>query len=196
MTGIDVSENNGIIDWQAVADSGIEFVFIRLGYGHRHLDSMFYDNYNGAKAAGLKVGVYYYSYALSEDDAEDEAAFVLETLDDAGITSDDISMGIMFDMEDADNYKMSNGIYYDNQLLTNMCSVFINKVWDAGFNAMLYASYDWLTNKLYVEQLGGVAICCAQYNSQCDFGGASMWQCTPEHQIPGNDCYFDLDVEL
>ena len=60
--GIDVSEHNGIINWQDVRVAGIQFVIIRLGYGRGHLDSRFYANVNGALNAGLNIGVYYYSY--------------------------------------------------------------------------------------------------------------------------------------
>ena len=60
--GIDVSENNGRVNWQIVKNKGIEFAIIRLGYGSGHLDGEFYRNFNGALAAGLKIGIYYYSY--------------------------------------------------------------------------------------------------------------------------------------
>ena len=59
--GIDVSENNGNINWEVVKAAGVEFAIIRLGYGNCHLDSRFYENINGAIEAGLDVGVYYYS---------------------------------------------------------------------------------------------------------------------------------------
>ena len=55
--GIDVSENNGRVDWNAVKAAGIDFAIVRLGYGNRHLDERFYENINGANAAGLAVGV-------------------------------------------------------------------------------------------------------------------------------------------
>ena len=67
--GIDVSENNGTVDWAAVKAAGVEFAIIRLGYGNRHLDSTFYENINGAIDAGLAVGVYFYSYALTMEQA-------------------------------------------------------------------------------------------------------------------------------
>ena len=63
LRGIDVSENNGVVDWGRVA-LGLDFAIIRIGYGRNHLDSQVYNNINGALAAGLKIGVYHYSYAL------------------------------------------------------------------------------------------------------------------------------------
>ena len=80
MKGIDVSENNGMVDWGAVKAAGFEFAIIRIGYGKGHLDSQFYDNVNGALKAGLKIGIYHYSYALSDDVAGIEADFVIQTL--------------------------------------------------------------------------------------------------------------------
>lgn len=195
MKGIDVSENNGYVDWQSVADNGIEFAIIRIGYGS-HLDSKFYENINGALDVGLKVGVYLYSYALDEQSAENEANFVINTLQSSGLTSDKLEMGVWFDMEDADNYKYNRGIGIDNkQLITNMCSVFINRLWKDGYiSTGLYANYDWMTNYIYTEQLGGCAKWVAQYNSYCDYDGATLWQYTDSLYINGNQ--FDGNLKL
>lgn len=84
-TGIDVSEHNGAIEWEEIRRAGIAFVIIRLGWGQGHLDRLFYDHINGACAAGLKVGVYYYSYADTEKAAEDEAHFTVHVLADCGL---------------------------------------------------------------------------------------------------------------
>ena len=105
LKGIDVSENNGYVDWNAVKASGMDFAIIRLGFGNRHLDTNFYENVNGALAVGLKIGVYYYSYALDEPAARSEARYMISVLKDAGLTKDKIEMGLWFDMEDADGYK-------------------------------------------------------------------------------------------
>ena len=124
LKGIDVSENNGYVDWNAVKAAGMDFAIIRLGFGNRHLDTNFYENVNGALAVGLKIGVYYYSYALDEPAARSEARYMISVLKDAGLTKDKIEMGLWFDMEDADGYKSGNGMP-TNQTITNMCSDFI-----------------------------------------------------------------------
>ena len=194
MRGIDVSENNGVVDWGAVKANGFDFAIIRIGYGRGNLDSEFYNNINGAINAGLAVGVYHYSYAMNEEHAAEEAEFVLNTLNDAGLTADKLPMGVWFDMEDADDYKAERGMPTDQQL-TNICSVFINKLWQGGYvNTGLYASYDWLVNVLDVSQLGGCAIWCAQLNSQCDYYGANLWQYTFTENIEGKE--FDADLVL
>lgn len=194
MRGIDVSENNGVVDWGAVKANGFDFAIIRIGYGRSNLDSEFYNNVNGAINAGLSIGVYHYSYAINEERAADEAEFVLNTLNDAGLTVDKLPMGVWFDMEDADGYKENRGMPTSQQL-TNICSVFINKLWQAGYvNTGLYASYDWLVNVLDVSQLGGCAIWCAQLNNQCDYEGANLWQYTFSENIEGKE--FDADLVL
>lgn len=80
LKGVDVSENNGYVDWNAVKAAGMDFAIIRLGFGNRHLDTNFYENVNGALAAGLKIGVYYYSYALDEAAARSEARYMISVL--------------------------------------------------------------------------------------------------------------------
>lgn len=194
MRGIDVSENNGVVDWGAVKANGFDFAIIRIGYGRGNLDSEFYNNVNGAINAGLSIGVYHYSYAINEERAADEAEFVLNTLNDAGLTADKLPMGVWFDMEDADDYKANRGMPTSQQL-TNICSVFINKLWQAGYvNTGLYASYDWLVNVLDLSQLGGCAIWCAQLNNQCDYEGANLWQYTFSENIEGKE--FDADLVM
>ena len=102
-------------------------------------------------------------------------------------------MGVWFDMEDADGYKERHGVT-DRQELTNMCSVFINRMWEEGFDYVgLYANYDWLTNVLYMDQLD-VAVWAAQYNSTCDYDEADIWQYTDSLEIDGK--YFDGNVSL
>lgn len=194
MRGIDVSENNGVVDWGAVKANGFDFAIIRIGYGRGHIDSEFYNNVNGAITAGLLIGVYHYSYALTEEHAKEEAEFVISTLNNAGLSMDKLPMGVWFDMEDADDYK-ANRSMPTGQQLTNICSVFINKLWQAGYvNTGLYASYDWLVNVLDVSQLGGCAIWCAQLNNQCDYEGANLWQYTFSENIEGKE--FDADLVM
>lgn len=194
MRGIDVSENNGVVDWGAVKANGFDFAIIRIGFGKSTLDELFYENINGAINVGLKVGVYHYSYALDELAARTEAEFVANTLYSAGLTSDKLEMGVWFDMEDADGYKERNG-RFTRQDITNICSVFINYMWQNGYtNTGLYANLDWLENHIYVDQLGSCAVWAAQYNSKLDYEGATIWQYTDSENIEGQ--LFDGNVTL
>ena len=193
--GIDVSENNGYIDWDAVKEAGIDFAIVRLGYGNCHLDSCFYDNVNGALDAGLEIGVYYYSYALSVEAAKREAEFLVDTLLDCGLPMERLTMGVWFDMEDADGYKARHGAM-DGQLLTGMCSAFIDTCYGRGFDRCgVYASYDWLENRLDTFQGGdSTSIWCAQWDDECDWDGAALWQYTDALEIDGH--VFDGNICL
>ena len=193
--GIDVSENNGRVDWEAVKAAGIDFAIIRLGYGKRHLDERFYKNVNGAIAAGLKIGVYYYSYALDAEAAEHEADFLVDTLLDCGLTSDRLPMGVWFDQEDADGYKARHGVT-DGGTLTDMCGAFLEVCRERGFGKCgVYASYDWLENRLDASRWGdGALIWCAQWDDGCDWDGAAIWQYTDGLEIGGH--VFDGNICL
>lgn len=180
--GIDVSENNGFVDWESVAAAGVEFAIIRLGWGKRHLDSRFYENINGAINAGLKVGVYYYSEATDASEARAEADFALYVMQDAGITPDMLEMGVWFD-EENDSWKSER--LTDSDEITDICTTFINTLEEAGYHCGLYANYDYLTNVIDMSRLAGVPVWCAQYNSQCDYDGATIWQCTDSYFING-----------
>lgn len=184
MKGIDVSENNGAIDWQAVVDAGMEFAIIRLGWGNRHLDDSFADNVNGALEVGLKIGVYYYSYALDVEEARNEAQFVNEILQDYGVNPE---LGIWFDMEDADGYKEKQGMP-DDQTITDMCVVFVSTLRDTDYsNVGIYASYSWLTDIIDMSQLADVPVWNAQWNDSNNYPGAKMWQFTDSLDINGQN---------
>ncbi|MBU2702893.1 GH25 family lysozyme M1 1 [Sporomusaceae bacterium BoRhaA] len=183
MKGIDVSYHNGVVDWQSVIGAGYEFVIIRLGYGNRHLDEKFVDNVNGALEAGLKTGVYYYSYALDVEAAKAEAQFVQEVLQSNCINPE---LGIWFDMEDADGYKERHGMP-ENQTITDMCSAFICMLNEAGYQYVgIYASYSWLTGVIDIAQLADyVPYWNAQWGNCNDFPCARMWQFTDSLNVNG-----------
>lgn len=184
--GIDVSENNGAVDWDAVKAAGIEFAIIRLGYGRRHLDSRFFENVKEATARGIRIGVYYYSYALDEEDAKAEGEFVVETLVGARIKPYMLAYGIWFDMEDADSWKANHGMP-DNQTITNMCSEFICECNRNNYQCGIYASLDWLENVIYTDQLAAyVPYWVAQWNTRCDWKNTTLWQYTERLYIDGH----------
>ena len=189
--GIDVSENNGWIDWKAVKANGIEFAIIRLGYGRGHLDGLFYKNVNEALEAGLKIGAYYYSYALTKADAKAEAEFMMRILEESGLTPGKLEMGVWFDMEDADGYKERHGVT-NPLVITGMCNEFIAECNRHGYNCGIYASLDWLENKIFTNVLPEYApIWCAQWSHICDWHNPAMWQFTDCLKV-GNR-YFDGD---
>lgn len=188
--GIDISEHNGAIPWNIVKDHGIDFVIIRLGYGTERLDSRFYDNVNGAIKAGIPIGIYYYSYALHEVDAKQEALYVISTLQNCGLTPQRIPYGVWFDMEDADDFKATYCLPpLTKQEITNMCSVFVNTLWSAGYyHCGVYANLDWWTHHIDGSQLS-CPKWCAQYHTECHMPNAYMWQYT--NLLPIHGQYYD-----
>jgi GH25 family lysozyme M1 (1,4-beta-N-acetylmuramidase) len=180
MKGIDVSENNGSVDWQASKDAGIEFVMVRSSFGLHSKDSKFAENVAGAHAFGLKVGAYHYSYALSVEDAIQEAANCSETINNAGVA---LELPVFYDMEDADGYKFRNGMP-DN--ITEICKAFLDNI---GLDCGIYASYSWLSSVIDWQSLG-CAIWNAQWGDSDDIKGY-MWQFTDSLNINGQS--FDGD---
>ena len=192
--GIDVSENNGVIDWEDVKESGIDFAIVRSSYGKTGTDEQFLANVNGAHAAGLQVGAYHYSYALTPEDAVKEALHCREVIENAGVL---LELPVWFDMEDADGYKVRHGFDFSTDNITAICREFLNHIQlDCG----VYASESWLVNSIDWQGLG-----CAVWNAawlsgenpdperyNCDGIRGMMWQYTDKRIIAGR--YFDGNV--
>lgn len=138
MYGIDISKHNGNINLEPYKG---QFVIIRVGYGHFHLDEKFERNVNECKRLGIPFGVYHYSYALNEADAEAEARGVLNAI---AKYKNDIKVGVWFDMEDADGYKRKHGFKFSNSTIAPICFKFCKMIEDAGYYSGIYTSSSWL----------------------------------------------------
>lgn len=182
--GIDVSENNGQVDWQAVANAGRQFAIIRCSYGKTGRDSMFAANVAGAHAAGLQVGAYHYGYALTPEEAALEAQNCRAAIDEAGVF---LELPVFYDMEDADGYKARNGFDFSGDNITAICRAFLDNI---GLDCGVYASYSWLTNYIDWQRLG-CAVWNAQWGDTDDIRGY-MWQYTDSLDIGGQ--LFDGDI--
>lgn len=140
LRGIDVSYYQGIIDWQAVKETGlVKFAIIRAGYGRyaNQKDSQFERNYAGAKAAGIPVGAYWYSYAMSVEEAREEAQACMQVL-----KGKRFEYPVYFDFED------SRQINLGKTVLTGICEAFCDTLEKAGFFAGVYASTYWFKHNL------------------------------------------------
>lgn len=138
MYGIDISKHNGNINLEQYKG---QFVIIRVGYGHFHLDEKFERNVAECKRLGIPFGVYHYSYALNEADAEAEARGVLNAI---AKYKNDIKVGVWFDMEDADGYKKKHGFKFSNSTIAPICYKFCKMIEDAGYYSGIYTSSSWL----------------------------------------------------
>ena len=188
--GIDVSENNGFVDWQAVADAGMKFAIVRSSYGRNSRDENFLRNVDGAHSVGLKCGAYHYSYALTPEQARREAQNCKRAIDEAGVL---LELPVFFDMEDADGYKAKYGFDFSAYNVTEICRTFLEEI--KPLDCGIYASLSWLENYIDWEDLG-CAVWNAQWSSQDDLKGY-MWQYTDSLNIggklfDGNILYLDL----
>lgn len=190
--GIDVSEHNRPFDWHSLKKQGASFVIVRLGWGAGHLDSRFYEYANGVLDAGLGLGMYYYSYALTEEAAAEEARFTAFVLKDAGLPPEKLSAGIWLDMEDADGYKERNGITGKDEI-TALCVSYLSEMNKQGCPAGLYSSCSWLADFIHIPALPeGTPLWCAQWGSTCDIKEAMLWQFT--NSLPLEDQLVDGDI--
>lgn len=182
--GIDVSEHNGVIDWQAIKNAGIQFVFIRCSYGLTE-DSRFRENVYNANKAGLLCGAYHYSYALTPERAFEEACFVSQLIQLSGCF---LALPIFLDMEDADNFK-SRRMNINKENITKIAARFIYTL-ESEYDVGLYANLDWLERLIEWRSLG-CAVWCAQWGDKDDFKGYA-WQYTDRLNIQGK--LYDGDV--
>lgn len=142
--GLDLSVHNGSVDFGAIKAAGHDFVILRAGYGSSisQKDTKFEEYYKAAKAAGLKVGAYWYSYALSAAEGTAEAKTFLEA-----IKGKTFEYPVYIDMEDADAYKRKHGMP-SNATLCAICENFCKYVEDRGYYVGVYASESWFNSQL------------------------------------------------
>lgn len=188
---IDVSYFQGNIDFVKVKKDGIEGVIIRAGYGKGNIDKKFYDYMEGAAAAGLHIGIYWFSYAYSEQMARNEARSCLSVIN---AYKDKIDLPVFFDWEyDSMNYANKNGIKPGKILITNMNLAFCKAVKDSGFKAGYYANPDYLKNHIDQSKLADYYFWLAHYTNansvKCD-----IWQYSDKGKIDGISGAVDKDM--
>ena len=192
--GIDVSENNGYIDWDDVKDAGVDFVIVRSSYGRTGVDDMFLENVNGAHAVGLACGAYHYGYGLTPADAVIEAQNCKRVIDEAGVL---LELPVWYDMEDEDEYKERHGFDFSMENATAICRAFLDEI--QPLDCGVYASLSWFQDYIDWRSLG-----CAVWNAEWMRGEnpapnvdqdsiqGYMWQYTDKKLIGGR--YFDGDI--
>ena len=189
--GIDVSKWQGTIDWNAVKAAGVEFVIIRVGYrgssaGALIDDSMFATNIQGAKAAGLKVGVYFVTQAVNDVEAVYEASMVLDR-----IKGYSLDYPVFLDVEASGG----RGDTIDKATRTAVITAFCETIRSAGYTAGIYANKTWLGSKMDTSAFGNYVIWVAHYSSVCGYTGRyNMWQYTDKGTLPGISGSVDLNL--
>lgn len=171
--GIDISAHQGNIDLNALKNQ-IDFVIIRVGYGTKGtIDTKFTRNADLCRSLGIPVGFYWYSYALDQNGARDEANAMIKAI---APYKDIVQYGVWFDMEDADGYKKRNGMP-SNQMLRDMCHEFCATVENAGYYSGIYASESWFKNQLNGSELDRFDKWVAQWPTS---GGKQTGLSTPD----------------
>ena len=192
--GVDVSTYQGTVDWAAVKDAGVDYVIVRAAYrgyetGRIVPDDLYEQNIRGAVDAGLHVGVYLYSQALSEDEAREEADYLLGLIE--GLPVD---YPVVYDQEEytADQAR-TDGLTGEQATLNALA--FCERVYDAGYIPMIYTNNDWAQNMYDMERLDHYPIWYADYTAVPSLtGGFAMWQYTDSGQVPGVTGPVDLNL--
>lgn len=201
LNGIDVSKYQKEIDWELAKAAGVDFAFIRVGYrgygdsGNFGADTYYDQNMQGAIAAGIPVGVYFFSQAITEEEAIEEANYILDR-----IPYYTISMPLVMDFEYASASGGQTGRLYNAKLskqeATNICLAFCETIEASGYEAMVYANRNMLEKGLYPEQIEeNYDIWLANYTNETGYTGPySFWQYTSKGNIDGIegnvDCNF------
>lgn len=200
VVGIDVSMHNKTVDFNKVKADGIDFVYVRVGYtGYTkkklslNYDPYYRENITNALAAGLQVGVYWYSQALNEEEALQEANMLLNV-----IGSYNITMPVVYDYEFAgvgEDGRLDSANLSKAQMTANSLA-FLNRVSQMGYTPCLYANYSFLKNRVNVSQISSIAkIWLAHYNTSTDYpGDYEYWQYTSDGRVNGISGRVDMNV--
>lgn len=189
--GIDVSAHQGKINWAAVRNAGVEFAMIRCGFrgygtGSINEDAYFKTNVANATANGIKVGIYFYSAAINEQEALEEAVWVISKIKTYRIT-----YPVVYDFEDYQRHRCAN---VDGAQATRNANTFLNLVKQAGYEPMMYANKSDLTSRISRGAFG-CKMWLAHYTSQTDYSGSyQMWQYTSKGTVQGINGNVDMDI--
>lgn len=196
IAGIDVSEHQGDIDWNAVKNAGIEFAIIRVGYrtyggGEITLDTTFEQNLRNADAAGIKTGVYFFSQAIDPEEAIEEADAVIDAIRPYNIT-----YPVIFDWEliTGDSAR-TDAMTVDN--LADACISFCERVKSAGYTPMIYQNKNTTMFKLDLPKLQDYDFWLAEYGDKPTYYyDYQMWQYSSTGKVPGISGEVDMNISF
>ncbi len=195
MLGIDVSSHQKIIDWPMVSADGIEFAMVRLGYrgwgnGEIVADELAQMNLQGAGDAGLKIGAYFYSQAISVEEAQEEAQFVL-----AQLGGRRLDLPVVFDWEIFSEAGRTAGV--DSQTLSDCILAFCDAIQAGGYQPMIYFNLDVSTRLLDLVDLQqrGYPFWLAMYTDSMTYPyRVDMWQYSESGKVKGIEKPVDLNL--
>ena len=180
-------------DWNAVRDAGVEFVILRAGYrgyssGQLNIDEKAAEHYAGAKAAGLKVGVYFFSQAVTAAEAEAEACLTLNIIKDW-----QLDMPVVYDWEYVSDEARTADV--TGEELTAITMAFCDVVEEAGYVPMVYFNQNQSFDLLQLEVLTDYGFWLTMYSDRMTYPyKLDMWQYTCEGAVPGIEGNVDLNL--
>lgn len=193
--GIDVSQFQGNINWTNVKSTGTQFVMIRAGYGQGNIDPEFTRNAQECSRLGIPFGVYWFSYAYTEEMAKREAEYCIQAVENY-----EVQYPVCFDFEYASvNYAAGEGVTVTRQLASSLVNAFCSRVEELGYFAMYYSNLDFLNRMFDASLRKKYALWYAQYANEPSASGMAMWQYSDSGSISGisgnvdqNIAYYDL----
>ena len=181
--GIDVSKHNGAVNWSQVASSGIDFTFIKVGSAKSGVDPQFAANITGAQAAGIRTGVYLYSYATTPEEAANEANMVLQWIEPYTV-----NYPIVFDIEDSCHKGLSD------QQMIDIVNAFCFAIDAAGYYPAVYSYRNMFTGKLSIV---GWDKWVASYGETCDYNNnVCFWQYSSQGSVSGVGSRVDMNYQF
>lgn len=195
--GIDVSHWQKLVDWEQVKASGVDFALIKLGgrgyeSGMLSMDKYAKANIDGAIAAGMDVGVYFFSQAITPEEAEEEAYFVVEKLEPY---REYITMPVAFDWEHVSDPDARTANMRDPDILTDCTLAFLQTIEVAGYRPMVYFNRTQSRKYLNLEEVKQYEFWLAAYTQRMEFPyKIKMWQYTNEGRVPGVDGDCDINI--
>lgn len=193
--GIDVSTFQGDINWEKVKNTGMDFAIIRLGFrgyenGKIVLDSKFTDNIEGSLEAGLDTGVYFFTEALTEEEAIEEADFVIENLKEYKI-----NMPVVIDVEESANIEKTRTRELTADQRTKNVIAFCERIKEAGYDVMIYGNLKSFMIMMNIDELEGYDKWFAYYRYPFHFPyKIKMWQYTAYEKIDGIEGKTDVNL--
>ena len=195
--GIDVSESQLDIDWQSVSEDGIDFAMIRLGYrgsteGELYLDGQYWANLEGARSAGIDCGVYFFSQAVTADEAVEEAEFVLENL--GGV---ELAYPVAFDSEVVSGAQTGRTAGLSRDEMTEIADAFCTRMEQAGYATLVYGNAGDLS-RYSNAVVGDGGIWWAEYDvsQPSHYLDIAIWQYSNAGEVSGISTAVDMNIDL
>lgn len=194
--GVDISKYQDYVDFAKVKKAGIDFVMLRVGArgygtGQLMLDEYFTENIKRATDAGLEVGVYFFSQAITKEEAVEEANMVIQNLGEYKIT-----YPVAYDMELIDNDTARTDILTKAEK-TEMAKTFLETIAAAGFKTMIYGDKEWLIKEIDMSKLTAYDVWLSQATDIPDYPYKfTMWQYQFEGSVDGIAGYVNMDISF